>query len=105
MGLPFLRQGAHVLPAVIVLQVVTPPLDATTARQPSLTTAQLAMVQRVWHLAGWPPVSGYGTVVLAVTVAANGPLAATLTTVDFDDASSVAHAVEALCCARVRMWK
>ena len=62
-------------------------------------------MQRVWQLAGWPLVSGYGMVALAATVAANGPLTATLTSVDFDDASSVANAVQALHDARARMWK
>lgn len=63
------------------------------------------MVQRVWQLAGWPPVSGYGIVALAATVAANGPLTATVTSVDFDDASSVANAVKALHESRAHIWK
>ena len=74
-----------------------------TPGQPSLTTAQLEMVQRVWRIAGWPPVTGYGILVLAAVVAANAPLAATLTTVDSDDANAVAAAVEALRCSRGRM--
>jgi hypothetical protein len=63
------------------------------------------MVQRVWQLAGWPPVSGYGMVALAATVSANGSLTATLTSVEFDDASSVAKAVKALHDSREHMWK
>ncbi len=63
------------------------------------------MVQRVWQIAGWPPVVGYGLVALAATVAANGPLTETLTSVDFDDEGSVANAVRALHDSRARMWK
>jgi hypothetical protein len=84
---------------------MTTSLEATAARPKILTLQQLVMVQRVWQLAGWPPVSGYGMFALAATVAANGPLTATLTSVDFDDASSVAYAVRTLHDARARMWK
>jgi hypothetical protein len=84
---------------------MTTSLEATAARPKILTTRQLEMVQRVWQLAGWSPVSGYGLVALAASVAANGQLTATLTSVDFDDASSVANAVQALHDSRARMWK
>jgi hypothetical protein len=87
------------------LQGMTSSMEATAARPKILSTQQLEMVQRVWQLAGWPPVSGYGIVVLAATLAANDPLAATLTSVDFDDASSVANAVRALHDSRAHMWK
>jgi hypothetical protein len=63
------------------------------------------MVQRVWQIAGWPPVSGYGIVALAATVAADGTLTETLAAVDFDDASSVANAVRALRDSRARTWR
>jgi hypothetical protein len=63
------------------------------------------MVLRVWRAAGWPHIDSYGTLALGFTVAANATLAATLTAVDFDDATSVAHAVKALREARERMWK
>jgi hypothetical protein len=84
---------------------MTSTLEATASRPRILTAKQLEMVQRVCHLAGWPPVSGYGIVALAATVAANGPLTATLTSVDFDDASSVANAVKALHESRAHIWK
>ena len=84
---------------------MTSSLEAAAARPKILTTQQLEIVQRVWQLAGWPPVSGYGMVALAATVGANGPLTATLTSVHFDDASSVANAVKALHESRARMWK
>jgi hypothetical protein len=87
------------------LQGMTSSLVATDARPIILTTSQLEMVQRVWQLAGWPPLSGYGIVALGATVAVNGPLAATLTSVDFDDASSVANAVRVLHDSRAHTWK
>lgn len=76
---------------------MTPSAVEATATQPrSLTTSQLDVLLRVWRLAGWLPASGYELVLMAAIVAANGPLTATLTSVDFDDASSVANAVSAL---------
>ena len=62
----------------------------------SLTTSHLETVQRVWRIAGLPPTSGYAATFLAIAVATDQTLAATLTTVDFDDADSVANAVEEL---------
>jgi hypothetical protein len=53
-------------------------------------------VQRLWHIAGLAPTSGYGTAALAATVASNDVVADTLTSVDFEDSHSVANAVEAL---------
>lgn len=79
--------------------------EATVERPKILTVPQLAMVLRVWQIAGWLPVSGYGIVALAATVAANGPLTETLTSVDFDDESSVANAVKALHDSRARIWR
>ena len=87
------------------LQGMTTSLESTAAQPKILTTSQLEMVQRVWQVAGWSPVSGYGIVVLAAVVAANAPLAAVLTSVDFDDATSVANAVRSLHESRQRMWK
>ena len=78
---------------------------ATIARPTTLTTLQLAKVLRVWRAAGWLPVSGYEITALAAIVAANGPLTETLTSVDFDDAGSVANAVRALHDSRDRMWR
>jgi len=70
--------------------------ETTTAPPHSLSAPELQLVQRVWQRAGWPPVDGYGTLALAAVVAANRPLAEVLTSVDLDDASSVANAVRAL---------
>ena len=78
------------------LQVMTPSLNDTAPRSASLTTPQLETVQRLWHIAGLAPTSGYGTAALAATVASNYALADTLTSVDFNDFGSVANAVEAL---------
>jgi hypothetical protein len=50
-------------------------------------------------------VSGYEIVVLAAVVAADGPLAETLTSVDFDNSGSVANAVRELHDSRARMWR
>ena len=75
---------------------MTVSLEATPTRSASLTTSQLASVQRVWHIAGLPPASGYAAAFLAMAVASDQTLAATLTTVDFDDADSVANAISAL---------
>ena len=61
-----------------------------------MTTSQLESVQRVWQVAGLPPTSGYAATFLAMAVASNPAFATTLTTVDFDDAESVANAVEEL---------
>jgi hypothetical protein len=73
--------------------------------QPTLTRTQLESVLRVWRAAGWPPIDSYATIALAYTVAANPPLTETLTTVDFNDSESVAHAVKTLKEARDRMWR
>ena len=71
-------------------------LEAPPTRSTSLTTPPLESVQRVWHVAGLPPTSGYAATFLALAVASNPTLAATLTTVNFDDAESVANAVATL---------
>ena len=75
---------------------MTTSLEAPPTRSASLTTSQLESVQRVWHIAGLPPTSGYAATCLAMQVASNQTLAATLITVDFDDAESVASAVDKL---------
>jgi hypothetical protein len=84
---------------------MTPVLDSTAERPKSLTTPQLEVVERVWQLAGWLPVSGYGLFALAAIVAANHTLAATLTSVEFDDPKSVASAVRALHDSREHLWR
>jgi hypothetical protein len=61
-----------------------------------LTTSHLETVQRVWRIAGLPPTYGYAATFLAIAVATDQTLAARLTTVDFDDADSLANAVEEL---------
>jgi hypothetical protein len=70
-----------------------------------LTTSQLETVQRVWGLAGLPPASGYAATFLAIAVATNQTLAATLAAVDFDDADSVTNAVEKLLQWRQRTFR
>ncbi|MEY2521763.1 MAG: hypothetical protein QOJ66_328 [Ilumatobacteraceae bacterium] len=75
---------------------MTPSLNYTALRSASLTTSQLETVQRLWHIAGLTPTSGYGTAALAATVASNDALAEALMSVDFDDSPSVATGVEAL---------
>jgi len=75
---------------------MTPSLVAPPARSASLSTSQLESVQRVWRIAGLPTVSGFAATVLAMTVASTPALAATLTTVDFDDVDAVTNAVEEL---------
>jgi hypothetical protein len=79
-------------------------LEVPSARSASLTSSQLGTVQRLWHIAGLPPVSGYGTTFLAATVASDPTLADMLSLVDFDSASSVADAVEALLQSRQRTF-
>jgi hypothetical protein len=71
-------------------------LEVPTARSASLTSSQLATVQRLWQLAGLPPVSGYGAALLATAVASDPTFADMLPLIDFDNAGSVADAAEAL---------
>jgi hypothetical protein len=47
-------------------------------------------------MAGLPPVSGYGSALLAIAVASDPTLTELLSSVDFDSPGSVADAVEAL---------
>lgn len=65
-------------------------------RSASVTTSKLEALRRVWQAAGFPPASGYAATFLANVVASNRTLAATLTTVDVDDADSLVDAVDAL---------
>jgi hypothetical protein len=76
--------------------------EVQSARPASLTSQQLATLQLLWHVAGLPPVLGYGTAVLAMSVASDRTLADMLSSVDFDNAASVAGAVEALLQWRLR---
>jgi hypothetical protein len=62
----------------------------------SLTTSEFTTLQRLWRLAELPPTYGYATAVVAIAVASAHTLAATLAAADFDDAHSVASALEAL---------
>jgi hypothetical protein len=84
---------------------MTVSLDVPSARSASLTSPQLATLQLLWHGAGLPPVLGYGIAVLAMSVAADRTFADMLSSVDFDDARSVADAVEALLQWRQRTIK
>jgi hypothetical protein len=62
----------------------------------SLTTSEFTTLQRLWRLAELPPTHGYATAVVAIVAASDHSLAAILAVVDFDDAHSVAFALEAL---------
>ena len=78
---------------------MTPTADAHSTspnRTATLTSQQLATLQLLWHVAGLPPVLGYGTAVLAMCVASDRTLPEMLSSVDFDNAGSVADAIEAL---------
>ena len=75
---------------------MTPLSEVLSARSASLTSSQLATLNRLWHIAGLAPVSGYGTALLAIAVASDPTLADMLSSVDFDHAGSVADAVEGL---------
>ena len=84
---------------------MTVTIETPPARSASLTTSQLEAVQRVWGIAGLPPISGYGATFFAMAVATNQTLSATLTTLDFDDADSVTNAVEELLQWRQRTFR
>jgi hypothetical protein len=75
---------------------MTHQIEVSTVRPASLTSSQLATTERLWQLAGLPPVSGYGTALLAIGVASDPTLSDMLPSVHFDDADSVSAAVEAL---------
>lgn len=75
------------------------------ARSASLTSPQLATLQRLWCIAGLPPVSGYGAAVLTIAVAPDRTLPDMLASVDFDNAASLAESVEALLQWRQRTFR
>jgi hypothetical protein len=79
--------------------------EVPSARSATLTSAQLTTVQRLWHIAGLPPVSGYEIALLAIAVASDPTLADMLPSVDFDNADSVADSVQALLQWRQRTFK
>jgi hypothetical protein len=79
--------------------------EATSARSASLTGPQLATLQRLCHIAGLPPVSGYAAAVLAIAVAPDRTLPYMLASVDFDNAVSLADSVEALLQWRQRTFR
>jgi hypothetical protein len=61
-----------------------------------VTTPELAAVQSLWSIAGLPPTSGYGTVIVAVLLASAPAFVDMMSSIDFDDAVAVADAVDAL---------
>ncbi|MCW2751834.1 MAG: hypothetical protein JWR83_2944 [Aeromicrobium sp.] len=75
---------------------MTHQIEVRTVHPVSLTISELATTERLWQLAGLPPVSGYGTALLAIGVASDARIVDMLPSVDFDDSDSVAAAVEAL---------
>jgi hypothetical protein len=84
---------------------MTVSLEAPPTRSASLTTSQLETVQRVWGIAELAPTSGYAATFLAMAVAMNHTLTATLDTVDFDDPDSLSNAVEQLLQWRQRTFR
>ena len=82
------------------LRGVTFHLETPYARVASLTTRQLAALQRVWQTAGLPPTSGYETAIVAVAVTYDPTLVEVLSSVDLDDTQSVADAV-----ANLLQWR
>ena len=78
------------------LRGMTLHLETPSARLTSLSTRQLAALQRVWQTAGLPPTSGYEAAFLAAAVTSDPALVETLSSVDLDDAQSVANAVATL---------
>lgn len=79
---------------------MTRPLTVPSARLASLTTPQLAALQRLWQIARLPPISGYGIAVLAIAAAHDPTLADTLSSVEFNDAGSVGNGIDVL-----RQWR
>ena len=75
---------------------MTHQMEVRSVRPARLTSSQVVTVERLWQLAGLPPVFGYGSALLAVGVASDPTLADMLPSVHFDDADSVTAAVEAL---------
>ena len=75
---------------------MTHQMEVRSARPASLTSSLFATAERLWQLAGLPPVSGYASALLAIGVASDPTLADMLPAVHFDDADSVTAAVEAL---------
>jgi hypothetical protein len=84
---------------------MTHQLALRAVRPASPTSSQLATAERLWQLAGLPPVSGYGSALLAIGVASDPTLAEMLPSVRFDDADSVTAAVEALLQWRQRTFR
>jgi hypothetical protein len=84
---------------------MTRPLEVAPARSAGLTSPQLETLQRLWHIAGLPPISGYGTAVVAIAVASDRTLAEMLSSLDLDDAGSVTNAVETLLRWRQRTFR
>jgi hypothetical protein len=80
----------------IRLRDMTNLLEVRFARSASLTSSQLVTMQRLWHIAALPPVSGYGSTFLAVAATSDPTLADMSSSVDFDNACSLARAVDAL---------
>ncbi|MEP7045877.1 MAG: hypothetical protein ABI949_04310 [Ilumatobacteraceae bacterium] len=74
--------------------------DAPPVRPTSLTGSQLARARRLWRLAELPPVSGYGSALLALGLGSDRVVTDTLSSVDFDNAASVTDAVDVL-----RQWR
>jgi hypothetical protein len=77
-------------------------LEASPCRSANLTPSQLQTVRQVWDFAGLPPTSGYATAFLAAAGATDITVRTALTSVDLDNADSVADAVAVLLQWRLR---
>jgi hypothetical protein len=69
---------------------------ATLSPSSSVTSSELAAVQRLWSIAGLTPTYGYGAVILALLLGSAPTLVGMVSLLDFDDAAAVADAVDAL---------
>jgi hypothetical protein len=61
-----------------------------------VTTSELAAVQRLWSISGLPPISGYGSVILALLLATAPDFVDMVASIDVDDATAVGDGVDAL---------
>jgi hypothetical protein len=71
-------------------------LEWKPSESPALSTRQVTVLERLWCLAGLAPMPGYDGVFLAIAASSDSGLVHTLSSVDLDDAESVAYAVSAL---------
>jgi hypothetical protein len=61
-----------------------------------LTAQQMTALERIWGIAGLPPMPGYGGVFRVIAVSSDDGLVQTLSAVDLGDSESVANAAAVL---------